>query len=88
MSKVDALRALREARYAAAQKGQPPARHPLPDAASKGLAKKAGAKTQGARADKVILDEAVELCGHRAISGKSCIRPADHSEKTHRYPKS
>lgn len=87
MSKVDALRALREARYAAAQKGQPPARKPLDSAAAKGLAKAAGESKSVSRR-KVIQEDAEKLCGHTAISGKRCIRPADHTEKTHRYPKS
>lgn len=27
------------------------------------------------------------LCGHQAIGGKRCIRPAEHPEKSHRYLK-
>lgn len=29
----------------------------------------------------------VALCGHRSVGGKTCIRDADHSEKSHRYAK-
>jgi len=29
--------------------------------------------------------ETDERCGHRNMGGKSCSRPAGHSEKNHRY---
>jgi hypothetical protein len=33
----------------------------------------------------VVAAETDELCGHRNMGGKSCSRPAGHSEKNHRY---
>jgi hypothetical protein len=29
--------------------------------------------------------EVTELCGHRAISGKTCTSTLGHSEQSHRY---
>lgn len=72
MGKVEDMRALREQLRAAAA---------LP----------AARKVKGLAPARVILDElapAEELCGHRSIGNKSCIRPSNHSEKNHRYAKS
>lgn len=77
MSKVDDLRALREARYAVMTAG-------------KGQGKSQGKGMKGQRVDKVVVDEVQQLealCGHQAIGGKRCIRPKDHAEKNHRYAK-
>lgn len=80
MSKMDGLRALREARYE--QRGA---------AAAKPAA---AAKTTGPRAAKppAIQRPASEpdvpdvgLCGHRSISGRTCTREQGHSVKSHRY---
>jgi hypothetical protein len=77
VSKVDDLRALREARYAQTR--------------PRGAVVKVGntaAETKVAKVKavaKALSSEA--LCGHRAISGKTCIRPEGHSEKNHRYAK-
>lgn len=76
MGKVDDLRALREANWAARQK--------VPAGPSRGhRAQSAGA--EGGRRDAATVAEA--LCGHTAIGGKRCIRPKDHAEKNHRYGK-
>jgi len=58
MSKMDDLRAMREARYeqAAAQKPTAGPKDPEP-----------------------------QLCGHRAISGRTCTREHGHAAKSHRY---
>lgn len=87
MSKVDALRALREARYAAQTTPVTPPG-------------KAGASTQGppaarsrqaapparrAVAPEAVSEAGAELCGHRNMSGRSCTRPTAHAEKNHRY---
>ena len=87
MSKMDALRAMREARYeqrtAAARKAaaapQPaPAPRPVP-------ARRRGRRTADtpAPADAGLPEE--RLCGHRAISGRTCTREAGHTAKSHRY---
>lgn len=69
MGKVDDMRAMREARYAATNKGVKGQHVPL-----------ASPEVRAAFA----AENEVE-CGHRAISGKTCTRPKDHSEKNHRY---
>ena len=79
MSKMDNLRAMREAKYAAAQKqaGAKPAatRAPVAPAAPKPAAEPAA----DAAADTD------ELCGHRNMSGRTCTRERGHAAKSHRY---
>ena len=78
MSKMDGLRAMREARYEEA-------------------AARAAAKPQAAprRAERPVptrdepeppeADPELQLCGHRAISGRTCTREHGHAAKSHRY---
>lgn len=84
MSKMDGLRAMREAKYARAAAGaaQPsaprtPKRPPVaPGAdATPPASAPAGAPAQ----------DTERLCGHRAISGRTCTREAGHAAKSHRY---
>jgi hypothetical protein len=82
MSKMDNLRAMREAKYAAAQKQAaakpstprapvtPPATAPTRDTET--VAEAPGADTE-------------ELCGHRNMSGRTCTRERGHAAKSHRY---
>lgn len=95
MSKVDAQRAMREARYEALLAQAPAARPstlpapPSPRPAGQRRRAKAAA-TDGPTADATDLAGATsgpadELCGHRSIGNKSCSRPAGHAEKNHRY---
>jgi hypothetical protein len=87
MSKMDALRAMREARYeqAAARVAKPKVSEPKvakPTAAPKvttGPAP-APAEPQGAAAEPESL-----LCGHRNMSGRTCTREQGHAAKSHRY---
>ena len=79
MSKMDDLRAMREARYEqqAARAGKPvapKATAPRPVVATQPTAGSEGADVAG---------EA--LCGHRAISGRTCTRERGHAAKSHRY---
>jgi hypothetical protein len=89
MSKMDGLRAMREARYeeAAARARQGTAAPKRPAAA-----------TMRSTAPTPTLTEASEpavpagaaastegLCGHRAISGRTCTREHGHASKSHRY---
>jgi hypothetical protein len=79
MSKMDALRAMREARYLEAQKGRSrPAtavRRPSADAPA----------PSGPMAERAP-DAADEgLCGHRNMSGRTCTRERGHAQKSHRY---
>ena len=73
MSKMDELRAMREARYqqAAARGAQAaPTRPVLPVLPP---------------VDLSATDAGETRCGHRAISGRTCTREAGHSAKSHRY---
>ncbi|QIX28404.1 hypothetical protein ncot_18755 [Nocardioides sp. JQ2195] len=97
MSKMDNLRAMREARYEAAQaraKGaggatRTPTRAPVaPDAAAPKPAGKAKAKPAKKAAPATTASDpaaAGELCGHRNMGGRTCTRPHGHAEKSHRY---
>jgi hypothetical protein len=80
MSKLDAQRAMREARYegAAARVAAPTA------TANARRATKRPASTSADTAHPAAEDEAA-LCGHRAISGRTCTRERGHAAKSHRY---
>lgn len=82
MSKMDALRAMREARYEqdrarAAQRSAPARLRP------QSTPKPAEASTPAARAAQAKTDD--ELCGHRNMSGRTCTRERGHAAKSHRY---
>jgi len=82
MSKMDNLRAMREAKYAAAQKqaaGAKPATTRAPVAPPATAAKRAEPVVETASADTE------ELCGHRNMSGRTCTRERGHDAKSHRY---
>ena len=78
MSKMDNLRAMREAKYAEAQKraSAAPAR-PKAAVAPPAAAKKAAPAAEPAATE--------ELCGHRNMSGRTCTREQGHAAKSHRY---
>lgn len=63
MSKMDGLRAMREARYTKATEGT-------------------AARTREALETTPAIQA---LCGHRAISGRTCTREHGHAAKSHRY---
>ena len=79
---MDNLRAMREAKYAEAQKraGSAPARPKAPVAPPVGVAKKAA--TAEVDAQPATTDA---LCGHRNMSGRTCTREQGHAAKSHRY---
>ena len=89
MSKMDNLRAMREAKYAAAQKraaGSPA----KPAAARAPVAPPATASKASAKPDDDVVfgtDSAAgeALCGHRNMSGRTCTREQGHAAKSHRY---
>ena len=94
MSKLDAQRAMRAAKYDAAHAGagSRPTRSSVPGPEGVGL--KAPAKPRSkapakARKPAVVVPESdeagPELCGHRSMAGKACKRPLGHSETSHRY---
>lgn len=80
MSKVDALRAMREAKYA--RNGAAPAAN---GTATPRTPAKAPVRKAAPAAEATPTEDTGELCGHRNMGGKSCSRPAGHSEKNHRY---
>jgi len=83
MSKMDALRAMREARYA-----EMTARSATPAAArKKPVATKATPKVATKTTAKETTEEPAteELCGHRNMSGRTCTREQGHAAKSHRY---
>ena len=92
MSKMDNLRAMREAKYAEAQKrassapARPKAAAPVapPAPAAKKAAETAAepAAQAGAETGQPATEE---LCGHRNISGRTCTRERGHAAKSHRY---
>jgi len=97
MSKVDAMRALREAKHArgGALPDSPGAARPRAAAAPRAAAPPRSAAAEAdpeagsaATSEPPATTEPAapdELCGHRNMGGKSCSRPAGHSEKNHRY---
>lgn len=79
MSKVDALRALREAKYARAA---------APTATSRRPAAPAPERTPPTRIEAEAVVGGDALCGHRNMGGRTCTREADHLKagtKNHRY---
>ena len=88
MSKMDNLRAMREAKYAEAQKrassapARPKAAAPVAPPAP--AAKKA-ADVGSAAGGRDRQSATEELCGHRNMSGRTCTRERGHAAKSHRY---
>lgn len=86
MSKMDNLRAMREAKYADAQKraasapARPTAKPPVAPAAP--ASQRASEPDSAAGAPAAETDE---LCGHRNMGGRTCTRERGHSAKSHRY---
>lgn len=82
MSKMDGLRAMREAKYAEAAKraGKPAVARTPPKAAAPGTT---GTTRPTVSAEP--LATAGELCGHRNMGGRTCTREHGHTAKSHRY---
>ena len=87
MSKMDGLRAMREARHAEMEKRagaatkKSPTRPPVAPPAAAPAARRAAAPAPSA-SDEGGTDE---LCGHRNMSGRTCTRERGHAAKSHRY---
>ncbi len=83
MSKMDALRAMREAKFeqrTSAPAPQSRAARPSP------LAKPATQPAAEPAAEGAVEVAATEaLCGHRNMSGRTCTREQGHAAKSHRY---
>ena len=82
MSKLDGLRAMREARYErslalAKLREQAPTTPKTRKVVPTDAAKTSPPREVGAPGDA--------LCGHRGSNGRTCIREQGHEAKTHRY---
>jgi len=89
MSKMDNLRAMREARY---EESQARARASAASSGPKPTATPPTAITPSERPPVLAVvpdppEAAPEesLCGHRNMSGRTCTRETGHSAKSHRY---
>jgi hypothetical protein len=86
MSKLDAQRAMREARYARNTASGPNRREA---AAVGGTSTAPAARTPSTKpvraAEAAAAPEGGERCGHKSMNGRACTREAAHSEKSHRY---
>jgi hypothetical protein len=90
MSKVDAQRAMREAKYARLRASGPTRREAAAAEGAPAAPAPAASEAKPARAKKVDpapapAAAAGELCGHKSMNGRECTREAGHSEKSHRY---
>lgn len=97
MSKVDAQRAMREAKYARNRASGPTrreaaAREEAPKAPGADPSRGAAAGPTRTTPDPALRETAptvaapsVEGCGHKSMNGRTCTRPAGHAEKSHRY---
>jgi len=81
MSKMDNLRAMREARYeqAAARAGRSTPKPTMP----KPTMPEPQATTPHVSDD--LPEQGAALCGHRNMGGRTCTREAGHAAKSHRY---
>ncbi len=86
MSKLDAVRALREARFAQEQaRAGKPASRVAPQPAK---ATQPAKQTKASRPTAVVETgdtDGEALCGHRNMGGKTCTRERGHAAKNHRY---
>ena len=86
MSKLDAQRAMREAKYARNRASGPSRREA---AAVGGMPVAPATQTpsnKAAQADATAPTAAEgERCGHKSMNGRACTRDAAHSERSHRY---
>jgi len=89
MSKVDAQRAMREARYAARNSGSAPTRREAAPAA--GAPSTPAVRTPRAEPAPAVTAPPTSAapegarCGHQSMNGRSCTREAGHPQKSHRY---
>ncbi|WP_165807261.1 hypothetical protein [Nocardioides currus] len=86
MSKMDGLRAMREAKYAenAARAKAPAAKKPTATRPTTTRPTTTPAVAPPATdAPATVADP--QLCGHRNMSGRSCTREHGHAAKSHRY---
>jgi hypothetical protein len=94
MSKADAQRAMREAKYARNRASGPTRREssgtatPPAPAAAPVKAPRASADSSTQTTDvaaSAATPAQTTSCGHKSMNGRTCTRPAGHTEKSHRY---
>ena len=91
MSKLDAQRAMREAKYARDRASGPTRREAAatgcrtPQAMLDRCPAPRPAKSPASPSRRPSRRAATERCGHRSMNGRSCTRDAGHSEYSHRY---
>ena len=90
MSKMDDLRAMREAKYARAQERGAPRTAGPSTTAAKRAPRRAAAPTPAAtetaaETSTETTETSEELCGHRNMGGRTCTRERGHTAKSHRY---
>lgn len=83
MSKMDELRALREARYAARNAGPSSTRAATTTRATTRPVKAAPPTEPHLQTEDDTATEA--LCGHKSMNGRTCTRERGHAAKSHRY---
>jgi hypothetical protein len=85
MSKMDALRALREARYEEeAARGRPSGEAPTRTRTQRMAASRPARATEAEPSAGTPAPEA-GLCGHKSMNGRTCTRESGHTAKSHRY---
>jgi hypothetical protein len=85
MSKMDDLRAMREARYEQAQKrasAKPAGKRKVPVAPERPVPSQSAPQAPD---DVPEVAPEIALCGHRNMSGRTCTRERGHAAKSHRY---
>ena len=88
MSKVDAQRAMREAKYARISASGPTRRQAAAAGDAPTTPAAAAPSAKPVRAPKAAPTAAApegERCGHKSMNGRACTREAGHAEKNHRY---
>lgn len=79
MSKMDAMRAMREARYEQRSTTAPTGRTTAPKPVRLPVSKTVEVSEPPAAAGSE------QLCGHRSMNGRTCTREHGHAVKSHRY---
>ena len=88
MSKLDAQRAMREAKYARNSASGPTRREAAEAAGTAAAAAGPTPRSQPAPAVKAAPSAPApegERCGHKSMNGRACTREPGHPEKSHRY---
>lgn len=93
MSKMDSLRAMREARYEQAKADARQQGRTAPNTTARPAPTQAPTQARPPAVAPAAAEEQVvdvestdeELCGHRNMGGRTCTRERGHSAKSHRY---